>query len=35
MAEPNAKQFMLMSINDALYTLYGGYIIELGEINGI
>ena len=24
-----------MSINDALYTLYRGYITELGEINGI
>ena len=35
MAKPNAKQFILMNINDALYTLYRGYIIELGEINGI
>ena len=26
---------MSMSINDALYTLYGDYITELGEINGI
>ena len=26
---------MLMSINNAPYTLYGGYITELGEINGI
>ena len=34
-AKPNAKQFMLMSINNALYTLYKGYMIELREINGI
>ena len=26
---------MSMSIDNALYTLYGGYMIELGEINGI
>jgi len=26
---------MLISIDDALYTLYRGYIIELEEINGI
>ena len=35
MAEPNAKQFILMSINNALYTLYKNYMIELEEINGI
>ena len=35
MAKPNAKQFILMNINNALYTLYRGYIIELGEINSI
>ena len=35
MAKPNAEQFILMSINNALYTLYRGYITELGEINGI
>ena len=26
---------MLISINNAPYTLYRGYITELGEINGI
>ena len=31
----NAEQFMLISINNAVYTLYKGYMIELGEINGI
>ena len=35
MAEFNNKQFMLISIDDALYTLYRSYMIELGEINGI
>ena len=35
MAKPNAKQFILMNINDVLYTLYRGYITELGEINSI
>ena len=35
MAEPNAEQFILMSIDNALYTLYGGYMTKLGEINGI
>ena len=34
-AEPNTEQFMLINIDNALYTLYGGYITELGEINGI
>ena len=35
MAESNTKQFILMNINNALYTMYRGYITELGEINGI
>ncbi len=35
MAEPNTDQFMLISIDDALYTLYRGYMTELREINGI
>ena len=35
MAKPNTEQFILMNINDAPYTLYKGYITELGEINGI
>ncbi len=33
--KPNAKQFILISINNTLYTLYRGYITELGDINGI
>ncbi len=35
MAEPNTNQFMSMSIDNALYTLYRGYMTELGEINSI
>ena len=35
MAKFNAKQFISMSINNALYTLYRSYITELGEINSI
>ena len=35
MAKPNTKQFILISINDAPYTLYKSYIIKLGEIDGI
>ena len=35
MAELNTKQFILISIDDALYTLYKSYMIELREINGI
>ena len=34
-AKPNTKQFILISINNTLYTLYKGYITKLGEINGI
>ena len=34
-AKPNAEQFILISINNALYTLYKGYMTELGEINSI
>jgi hypothetical protein len=34
-AEPNSEQFMSMSINNALYSPYEGYMTELGEINGI
>ena len=34
-AKPNTKQFILININNALYTLYRGYITELGEINSI
>ena len=34
-AKPNTEQFMLISINNAPYTLYRGYITELGEINSI
>ena len=34
-AEPNAKQFMLININNTLHTLYRGYMTELEEINGI
>ena len=34
-AKFNAEQFMLISIDDVLYTLYGSYITELGEIDGI
>jgi hypothetical protein len=35
MAEPNTEQFMLISINNALYTLYKSYMTELKEIDGI
>ena len=35
MAELNAKQFILINIDNALYTLYKSYITELGEIDGI
>ena len=31
----NTKQFILININNAPYTLYKGYMTELGEINGI
>ena len=34
-AESNTKQFILISINNALYTLYRSYIIELRKINSI
>src|SRR6266536_6098530 len=35
MAKPNTDQFMSISIDNALYTPYRGYMTELGEINGI
>ena len=34
-AEPNAERFILISINNALYTLYRGYMTKLKEINDI
>jgi hypothetical protein len=33
--DDTTEQFMSMSIDDAPYTSYGGYITELGEIDGI
>ena len=33
--KPNFEQFMLMSIDNALYSLYRSYITELGEIDNI
>ena len=35
MAKSNTKQFILISINNAPYTLYKGYMTELEEINSI